>query len=624
MPMPDYSDMVDELGPDSLAACSGSTSVLLAGVGGSAALQAASSATSKQQDGAAVPLDPRTALRDRARREGVSAASGGGGGGIYGKQHHSRRKSAASAATKAHSRAQRRLKWNSGCSSTGWIVAPRPKPRLQPAAAATSGINDTGKGLPDVSDATLTQDAPSDAYPTSECVAATLGQTGPGVVPVTGSISDSAKCWHNIKSTCDARAREVCHQAQADTEHRRRNDALLQRSGRWQQAWFRGLVHRTALQAQVAALQTTAVVESEKQQWAADQYGDPTAAAPGTPIQVVQRNSAEDSEQRDPQGVDVDTEDSTSSRVMKQQQAAEKRVVATRAGQYDVTQDEELASQRDWVRIEDAGVRKTHECDESVRAREIQVHTEEARQSGQAEMAKETPTNDLPVVETPMHDLPVVETPMHDLSLVEIPTQGLPIVETPMQHMCTTAQETAPQSTARQTVWRNTAQNSEEAQQIGQADMANTQELQVSTGNLGTPNGSNAGKPDSTKDAVTNAELASATPLGVVTVNSSAVVLATKVVAVNTAQTAPTARNNIAVGISKTQAKKQARAQRHAMELRAYTDMLQRVQTRPVTYTPDPPARKPPQTDTRSIEELLAFIGEDSGAGAKKGKRKKR
>lgn len=77
--MPDYSDMVDELGPDSLAACSGSTSVPHAGVGGSAALVAASSATSKQQGGAAVLQDPISALDGRWCSGRLSAVPEGRG-----------------------------------------------------------------------------------------------------------------------------------------------------------------------------------------------------------------------------------------------------------------------------------------------------------------------------------------------------------------------------------------------------------------------------------------------------------------------------------------------------------------------------------------------------------------
>jgi len=138
MPMPDYSDMVDELGPDSLAACSGSTSVPHAGVGGSAALVAASSATSKQQGGAAVLQDPISALDGRWCSGRLSAVPEGRGGDDCGSRRSSRRVPSILATTTRPTRRSGRPRWNSGCSKTGWVVAPHPRPRQQPETTATA------------------------------------------------------------------------------------------------------------------------------------------------------------------------------------------------------------------------------------------------------------------------------------------------------------------------------------------------------------------------------------------------------------------------------------------------------------------------------------------------------
>ena len=119
-------DMVDSLGPDSLAACSGSINGPLAGIGGSAASIAASSETFQQQDGAVVHTDPIVTLGGSFRRGGCSAASARRGGSWGVSRQSCYRQSSASAAGIQPIR-QGRPRWNSCCSATGWIVAPRPR-----------------------------------------------------------------------------------------------------------------------------------------------------------------------------------------------------------------------------------------------------------------------------------------------------------------------------------------------------------------------------------------------------------------------------------------------------------------------------------------------------------------
>merc|ERR1711970_877514 len=96
--MPAWFDMVDERAPGMMTACPGDSAYNSVGGICSVASVATRSATTTQQDGAAVPRDPNTTLNGRFRRGGCSTASARRGGGLGVLRQSCCRQSPASAA----------------------------------------------------------------------------------------------------------------------------------------------------------------------------------------------------------------------------------------------------------------------------------------------------------------------------------------------------------------------------------------------------------------------------------------------------------------------------------------------------------------------------------------------
>ena len=129
--------MVDELGPDRLTACSGSIDRTGLGFGGSAI---DSVALQPQLGGAVVPRDPVKTLNGGGCCGDFFTASGEGSGVGESRQIYCRDSPRSEANRRPPGRGRRR--WNSGCSMTRWIVAPRPRPRRQPVTVVqTGGLN---------------------------------------------------------------------------------------------------------------------------------------------------------------------------------------------------------------------------------------------------------------------------------------------------------------------------------------------------------------------------------------------------------------------------------------------------------------------------------------------------
>lgn len=135
--MPAWFGMVDERAPGMLTARPGDSAYNSVGGICPVASLATHSAATKQQDGAAVPRDPSSTLNGRFRRGGCSTASQRRGGGLRASRQSCCRESSALAAASRSGR-PRRPRWNSGCSTTGWIVAPRPRNRQQPPTSTTT------------------------------------------------------------------------------------------------------------------------------------------------------------------------------------------------------------------------------------------------------------------------------------------------------------------------------------------------------------------------------------------------------------------------------------------------------------------------------------------------------